>query len=551
MTSERAAGKARLLYVDDERPNLVAFRALLRDTYEVLIAENADEAFRLLESRDIPLIVSDQRMPGMSGTEFLEKVAKRFPATVRMILTGYSDIDAVVSAINRSQIYYYFKKPWNEAEVRLTLANALESVMTRRRLIESERRFRGTFEQAGLGIAHLELGGKVLRANRQLREFLGVVEAELVGEPLGRWLAEFDPAELLALAAGQGASLVRETSVPTPTGERWSRLTASVSFDGQGNPDYLIALVDDLTERRRSEQQLLKLSHAVEQSPVSIVITDREGRIEFVNPAFSRVSGYQADEVIGKALSLMRSGNTPEAVYRNLWRSIGSGSVWEGTLQNRRKNGEVFWERVTISPIRAPGGDISHYLAIKEDVTERNRLEEQLRQAQKMEAVGRLAGGVAHDFNNILTVIVGYGHLLKMGKTLDPEQSEKVDQIVQAAQRAAKLTTGLLAFSRKQPLDLRCQNLNDIVQHVQKFLVRVVGEDIRLKTSFMHDPIGVYVDGAQIEQVLVNLAANARDAMPSGGVLTIETERRMLDEFVPPGPWLWGAGTVCGYHGFR
>jgi len=264
MSKDLTVTKPKLLYVDDERPNLVAFRALLRDTYEVLIAENADEAFRFLGSQDIPLIVSDQRMPGMSGTELLEKVAAEFPDTARMILTGYSDIDAVISAINQSKIYYYFKKPWNEWEVRLTLANALESIMMRRQLIESERRFRSTFEQAGLGIAHLELQGLILRANVQLQYFLGVAEAELVGKPLKTWFIQFDPNELIRMAGEQGGTVVREASLSTPHGERWSRLTSSVSLDGKGHPDYLIALVDDLTERRQVEDALHLAKEAAE-----------------------------------------------------------------------------------------------------------------------------------------------------------------------------------------------------------------------------------------------------------------------------------------------
>ena len=264
MSTDLPATKPKLLYVDDERANLVAFRALLRDSYDVLIAENADQAFQLLNSHDIPLIVSDQRMPGMTGTELLEKVAAEFPNTARMILTGYSDIEAVIGAINRSRIYYYFKKPWNEAEVRLTLANALEAVTMGRQVVESERRFRGTFEQAGLGIAHLDLEGLVLRANLQLQEFLGVAEAELAGKPLNTWIAQFDQVEVLQAAGVQRGNLVREASVATPHGERWSRLTSSVSLDAKGHPDYLIVLVDDLTERRQAEDALLKAKEAAE-----------------------------------------------------------------------------------------------------------------------------------------------------------------------------------------------------------------------------------------------------------------------------------------------
>ncbi len=544
MTKYLLADKPKLLYVDDERPNLVAFRALLSDTYEVLIAENADEAFKLLRSNDIQLIVSDQRMPGMQGTEFLEKVAAEFPETIRMILTGYSDIEAVIDAINRSQIYYYFKKPWNESEIRLTLANAFESSLLHYQLIESERRFRGTFEQAGLGVAHLDLQGQIMRANAKLQELLGAAEAELIGKPLSIWFKQFDALKLLSMNNGERALLTFEDSVSTSTGVRWSRITSSISPDRKGKPDYLIVLVDDLTERRQNEEQLVKLSHAVNQSPMSIIITDKDGVIEFVNPMFSQVSGYLAEEAVGKRPSILKSGQTPDAVYKNMWSCISSGSVWEGELLNRKKNGDLYWERINVSPIRNTQGTITHYVAIKVDVTERNKLEQQLRQSQKMEAIGQLAGGVAHDFNNILTVIMGYGSLLKMSDKLDCSLVEYVDQIIMGTERAVKVTGGLLAFSRKQALNPQSENLNDIVLHVQKFLVRVIGEDIQLRTCLRQDPLMVFVDSSQIEQVLINLATNARDAMPAGGMLTVQTELYDLDSsfvhthgFGEPGPY--------------
>ncbi|MBU5614096.1 response regulator [Geomonas azotofigens] len=525
---EPQAAKPKLLYVDDERPNLVALRALLRDTYEVLIAETAHEAFLLLEDQDIPLIVSDQRMPGMTGTQFLEKVAEAYPHNARMILTGYADIEAVIDAINRSQIYYYFKKPWNETEIRLTLANALESVQTRRKLIDSERRFRSTFEQAGLGIAHLQLHGEVLRANCQLQDFLGRTEAELLGQPFRCWFAEFDAEELLP---APGRVVVREASVPTPRGARWSRLTSSVSLDSRGAPDYLIALVDDLTDRRHTEEQVLKLSHAVEQCPVSIRITDRDGVVEFVNPRFIEMTGYAAQDVVGKPADIFLAAQQDAGQAQSELRAcLAAGTPWEGELMNRRKDGAPFWARITVSPICNKGGEVTHYLILKDDITERHKLEEQLRQSQKMEAIGQLAGGVAHDFNNILMVIMGYGSMLTADALLAPQQKEKVEHILESADKGAQLTASLLAFSRKQVMKLEVVNLNDVILHVEKFLNRVIGEDVQLRPLVSVTPLPVNVDCGQIEQVLMNLATNARDAMPKGGVLAIEATRQVIEE---------------------
>jgi len=293
-----------------------------------------------------------------------------------------------------------------------------------------------------------------------------------------------------------------------------------------------VVIYKDTTERNQVEDQLLKLSQAVMQSPVSIAITDTSGNIEFVNPKFTQISGYQASEIIGQNPRVLKAGKTPPEVYKDLWNTITSGRVWNGELYNRKKDGDTYWEHATISPIRNSAGVISHYMAFMESMTERKRLEEQLRQAQKMEAIGQLAGGVAHDFNNILTVIMGFGQILQHSLAPDDPRRGQMDQILDAADRATHLTKSLLAFSRKQVMLLMQLDLNELARKHTKFLVRIIGEDVTLKTIFTKEPLTVLADAGQIEQVLMNLATNARDAMPGGGELCITTEPVQLgDEF--------------------
>jgi len=291
-----------------------------------------------------------------------------------------------------------------------------------------------------------------------------------------------------------------------------------------------VVIFKDVTERRQAEEQLSKLSQAVMQSPVSILITDLFGNIEFVNPRFSQVSGYAAEEVFGKNPRLFQGGKTSPELYQNLWDTISSGRVWTGELYNKRKDGAAHWEHATISPIRNGAGAISHYMAFMESIVERKKLEEQLRQAQKMEAIGQLAGGVAHDFNNILTVIMGFGQLLQHSLPADDPMLENMEQILDAADRATHLTKSLLAFSRKQVMLLQQTELNDLTRKHAKFLVRIIGEDVTLKTTFSQEPLLVMADSGQLEQVLMNLATNARDAMPGGGELSIKTESVQLDK---------------------
>ena len=290
-----------------------------------------------------------------------------------------------------------------------------------------------------------------------------------------------------------------------------------------------VVVYKDTTERKLAEEQLLKLSQTIIQSPISLVITDLAGRIEFVNPKFTEMSGYEAAEIIGQHPSRLRAETTAE-VYKSLWSTITSGHVWTGDLHNRHKNGDLHWVRTTIAPIRNSAGVVSHYMAFMESMTERKNLEEQLRQAQKMEAIGQLAGGVAHDFNNILTVIMGFGQLLQHSLKADDPKRDHMEQILDAASRAAHLTRSLLAFSRKQVMLLQPVELNELARKHTTFLVRIIGEDVTLQTDFGEVPLPVLADSGQIEQVLMNLATNARDAMPNGGKLCIRTESVLLDK---------------------
>ncbi len=283
-------------------------------------------------------------------------------------------------------------------------------------------------------------------------------------------------------------------------------------------------------EQHSNEEALRKLSSAVEQSADTVVITNRKGIIEYVNPAFEAITGYSHDEACGKTPRILKSGEQAPETYQEMWNTILAGSVYRGIFVNRKKNGELYYVEQSICPVRDANGRVTHFIANGRDLTERLRLESQLSQAQKMDAIGRLAGGVAHDFNNLLTIITSYSELALDTVPPDSPLESKIQEILLAARRAAELTRQLLAFSRKQPQSLRVVELNQVVAGIAKTLPRLIGEDI----DFTFDPgsgVGcVRVDPLQIEQVLMNLAANARDAMPQGGNLRIETFSLHLDE---------------------
>ena len=294
---------------------------------------------------------------------------------------------------------------------------------------------------------------------------------------------------------------------------------------------------DQILERRQSEEKLRKLSLAVDQSPASIVMTDRNGNIEYVNPAFYRVTGCTSEDMVGKNLRDLKAGMVSAEEYQLLWETITGGKTWQGEFCSKSKSGELVWESACIAPVYDDIGIISHFVAIEENITERKReekekakLEGQLFQAQKMESIGRLAGGVAHDFNNMLTVILGHANLALM--TMEPSQPlyTGMEEIRKAAERSADLTRQLLAFARKQAITPKVLNLNEAVAGVLNMLQRIIGERIHLTWQPAVELWPVKVDPSQIDQVLANLCVNARDAVSDVGKITIETENRIFDK---------------------
>jgi PAS domain S-box-containing protein len=292
----------------------------------------------------------------------------------------------------------------------------------------------------------------------------------------------------------------------------------------------ILGTYEDITERKQAEAELNRLMTAIEQTPESVVITDTAGRILYVNPVFVRVTGYSRAEVIGQNPRLLKSNRQDSAFYRQLWAKISAGEVWRGRFINKKKDGTLFTEDAVIAPVRDEKGAVTNYIAIKRDISHELELEIQYRQTQKIDSIGRLAGGVAHDFNNILAVICGHTDLALAQLSPDAPLRSNLECIQESAERAANLTRQLLAFARRQVIEPRRINLNELIVNLNKMLHRLIGEDIKLVTQTAPDLGQIKADPGQIEQVLLNLVVNARDAMPDGGTLTIHTDNVTLDE---------------------
>ncbi len=302
--------------------------------------------------------------------------------------------------------------------------------------------------------------------------------------------------------------------------------------------DGILLTFTDMTERRRAEEESRRLYLAVEQSSSSVVITDTEGNVQYVNHAFETASGYNRSEILDKTPQLLKisSDRQNDDFYQHLWQTISSGRTWEGRLVNRRKDGTLYTDEGSISPVRDPHGNIVNYVAVMHDITkelrlhaEQENLRDQLQQAQKLESVGRLAGGVAHDFNNKLGVILGYVDIALMNKKTDTKLRRSLEEIRSAAEQSAALTRQLLAFARRQTINPKVLDLNETVASMLKILRRLIGEDIKLSWKPGPELWSLLLDPAQVDQILANLAVNARDAIGGLGRLTIETANRTID----------------------
>ena len=300
------------------------------------------------------------------------------------------------------------------------------------------------------------------------------------------------------------------------------------------------ALQAQIAEREQTEKMLAErtayLDALIENSPLAIVVHDAQGLAKMCNPAFVRLLHYRQEEILGTNPNQLVAPEELTAEAAEIIQRAASGEVVQTTTRRRRKDGVLLEVEIRAVPLIV-GGEMVGTYALYEDVTQRMQLGQQLRQAQKMEAVGRLAGGIAHDFNNLMGVIIGYCDLL-LEFSLSPDRvRSKLEEMKKAGQRAASLTRQLLAFSRQQVLEPKVLDLNIVVAETEKMLRRLIGEDIELVTVLEPDLGRVKVDRGQLEQVILNLAVNARDAMPRGGRLTINTANVEVD------------GTFAGYPG--
>lgn len=396
-------------------------------------------------------------------------------------------------------------------------------------LRDGEERNRAILEAAVDGIISIDEHGLIDSANPAAARMFGYQPSELLGSSVSRLMpAPFaerhDGYIQRYLETGENRiiGIGREAVGLRRDGSQFPLYLAVSEFRLRGRRCFT-GIVRDISELKQAEATKSRLAIAVHQAAEAIVITDSQATILYVNPAFTRNTGYGADEVLGNNPRILKSGQHTLEFYQNVWHQLMGGKVWSGHVVNRRKDGTLIDVHQVISPILGEDGAVVNFVSVWRDVTREMQLEEQVRQAQKMESIGRLAGGVAHDFNNLLTAILGLAGLAR--EKLEPSSPAigYIDDMIRAARRSSRLTQQLLSFSRKHLTEIRPLRINEVVMEMEPLLCRTIGEDIEMVTTL--DAGGAFFEGdsGQIGQVLMNLVVNARDAMPLGGQLAIAT----------------------------
>lgn len=375
-----------------------------------------------------------------------------------------------------------------------------------------------------------DLEGRLIAANLSFARKFGHAAASLPGMLVTEFIHRDDAADFATIAAEferPPHRLVSEQRWLTPQGVRWFSWERIAQQDTAGAIVAIRAVGRDITRQRLAEEQFYRLSRAVEQSPVAIVITDMDGRTQYVNPKFTEVSGRTLEDILDGNIEVLRDGHPDEDSYREFWATVRAGGEWRGELSTGRPDGTTVWESVKVSCMRNPGGEVTNLLCLREDITSRKALESELRQAHKMESLGTLAGGIAHDFNNLLAIIHGYSEFC-LGGVAEPAVLKKsLMEINQAAQRASGLVKQILTFSRKAEIRYAPLDLNQLVRDLVALMSETFPRTVTFQLALGEKLPPLLADQTQIQQVVLNLCVNARDAMPQGGAITVATSIRL------------------------
>jgi two-component system cell cycle sensor histidine kinase/response regulator CckA len=542
--------KPRILIIDDD-PNLrKTLCDILRSRgFETSTAANGAAGLATMKEHSFNLVLIDLGLPDIAGVEVLRKIKAEHPLSEVIILTGNATLDSAIEAAN-SGAFSYLVKPYEIEQLILNIQRAIEKKRAEIALQKSEERFRKIFEEGPLGMAITDSNNRFVKVNEMLCRMLEYSQEELAAlkstDIYHAGDLENKSRNMRQLIESEIPFYKTEKRCTKKSGELfWVNKTASVIIDPESDTSYFLEMFEDITKRKAAEEAILSAKEEWERTfdaiidPIMIVDTDH--RIVKANKAMVNKLGVKPDDTKRMVCHEIMHGTTEPPLFCPHAQMLADGRPHSVEMDVGRLGGDFL---IVVSPLYGTDGKLEGSIHFSRDITERKSLEKQLQHSQKMEAIGTLAGGIAHDFNNILTAITGFATLLKMHMDKDEQLTSYVEEILTGSDRAARLTRSLLTFSRKQEIKLKLTNLNEVISGVEKMLRRLIREDITLSTRLASEELVVMADAGQIEQVLINLAANARDAINENGMITIRSklvelgqEFRMAHGYGKPGSY--------------
>lgn len=524
----------RILFVEDSPMDreLVA-AALQRDGLhcEFVYAATEQEMRNALDSTPCDLILADFTLPSFGGEKALALARAVKPDVPFIFVSGTIGEARAVETMKAGATDYVLKDHLNR--LGLAVRRALREAREQAERGRATEMLRVVLDNIPAFVFWKDLKSRYLGCNNLFAQSAGLNSPSAIIGKTDYDLPWRETAERYAtddrrLIETNTAKLEFEEPQSRPDGSTlWLKTSKVPLRNTDGSVFGILGVYVDITERKQAEEQLRLQSAALNAAANAIVITNREGTIEWVNDAFSTLTGYTGKEAVGQNLRLLKSGRHDAAFYRQMWAVISSGQAWHGVLVNKRKNGTLYNEEMTITPVRGERSEVTHFIAIKIDVTERLKAEKLALRSQRMESLGTLAGGIAHDLNNALAPVMMSIELLRMQY---PNEPQILDTISASTKRGADMVRQLLTFAKGAEGERIPLQPVHMLKEMRKIIKSTFPKNIELVLRSGSSLPLVAGDATQLHQVLLNLCVNARDAMPGGGRLTLQAETKDVDE---------------------
>jgi len=532
-----------LLLVEDNPGDARLFRETFKEQgsldTELTHVRSMSEAEKHLKAHAVDIIILDLGLPDAQGLAAVRRAHVAAPRVPLVVLTGLDDDTLATQALQEGAQDYLVKGQIETRGLLRALRHSVERKIMDDALFGEKERAQVTLNSIGDAVVCTDIEGNITFVNLVAEKMTGWSRQEAAGRPMAEVCRILDATTRKAIpnpmekAVGQDRTLhlpsssilIRRDGIEIPIED-----SVAPIHDRERHATGAVIVFRDITERKRREDDLSRLAAVVESSYDAIIGLTPQGTILTWNRGAERIFGYSANEAIGQSILFLSPPNLPPESTTFLEKIGRADAVEHFETIRTKKDGTQIQIALTLSPIKNSDGQVVGVSGVARDITESKHLEEMLRKAQKMEGIGLLAGGIAHDFNNLLSVIIGYSEILLDSTHLDTKLHSQCEEIKKAGDRAASLTRQLLAFSRQQLLAPKVLNLNTVVLETGRMLKRLIGEDIEFRTNLDPTLGSVKADPGQIEQVIMNLVVNARDAIPKGGKIVIETRNADLDD---------------------